>query len=490
MDFLDPDKKKAHSQRLVIGYVLMAIALAFGSMIVLFRTFGYDLDRKTGRVIQNGLVYVSAKPQSANTFVNGVDKGSTDTRLTIPSGRYRVQLKRDGYRDWQKTIILEGGSVEQLVYPRLFPKKLDRTDIQLYAKKPVFATSSLNRRWLLVAQPGSVTRFDLFDLDNADQNPETITLPGSLLTKSSGGHQLSLVEWSDDNRRVLVKHAYKGGHEFIIIDRQTPASSINLNKTLSTKPSKITLRDKKHDSYYIFNQTKKQLQTATLEARNPSVLLNGVIAYKTFDEDTILYITKSGAPAGKVAVKIQDGRDRYTLRSLPAKTSYLLDLAKFNGKWLIVAGAKNENQTYIYKDPFPILKRGEPSLLPPAIALKLSAPLFVSFSGNSRFVAVQRGQNFAVYDAETDRRHYFKLGVSLMSAQQAYWMDGHHLYVVYKNKTLVFDFDGINKQILSAAQPELQVFFNRNYEELYTIAPSVEVSGRFALTRTELKVGN
>src|SRR3989338_850044 len=391
MDFLDTKKRKAHSRRLVTGYILMAIALAFGSMIVLFRTYGYDLDRKTGRIIQNGLVYISSKPGSANVLVNGIDKGSTDHRLTIPSGRYKVQLQLDGYRDWQKTIILEGGSIEQLVYPKLFPKKLNRSDMQLYTKQPTFVSSSPNKRWLLIGVPGSVNKFDLFDLNNSDQAPEPITLPDSLLTKKAGSHNLSAIEWASDNKHILVKHSFSAGSEFIIVDRQTPSSSVNLNKTLDIKPDKLTLRDKKYDSYYIFSTKKQQLQATNLDSRNPAVILKGVIGYKTSGDDTVLYVTKSGAPAGKVSLKIQDGDDQYTLRNLAANTTYLLDLAEFKGQWQIVAAAKKENQIYIYNNPFPILKRHGPAFLAPAIALKLSAPLFVSFSGNSRFVAAQHG---------------------------------------------------------------------------------------------------
>src|SRR3990167_10141226 len=103
MDFLDPVKKRAQNRRLTIGYILVAIALALGSLVILFRTYGYDLDRKTGRVIQNGLIYLSAAPDQATVYLNGKNEGKTDARLTKPAGRYKIKLHSEGYKPWQKT---------------------------------------------------------------------------------------------------------------------------------------------------------------------------------------------------------------------------------------------------------------------------------------------------------------------------------------------------------------------------------------------------
>jgi hypothetical protein len=62
MDFLDPKRKKSHHKRLFIGYLLMAVAVAMGTLILLFSAFGYGVDRKTGDVIQNGTVFVDSQP--------------------------------------------------------------------------------------------------------------------------------------------------------------------------------------------------------------------------------------------------------------------------------------------------------------------------------------------------------------------------------------------------------------------------------------------
>src|SRR5438309_1696001 len=99
MDFLDPKKRRAHRIRLMVGYVLVAVALAMGTLVLVLLSYGYDLDRKTGTIIQNGLVFVSARPGAAEIYVDGkLQPSRTDTRLVLPAGQYTLQLKRDGYR--------------------------------------------------------------------------------------------------------------------------------------------------------------------------------------------------------------------------------------------------------------------------------------------------------------------------------------------------------------------------------------------------------
>src|SRR5690606_24256912 len=139
MDFLNPKKKRAHRIRLFIGYGLMAVAIGIATTILVFEAYGFDLDRKTGTVIQNGLLFIDAHPESADIRLNGESKGQTDARLVIPDGQYTVELNRDGYRGWKRTFRLEGSSIERLVYPFLFPEKLDTEDIQLYSATPAFS---------------------------------------------------------------------------------------------------------------------------------------------------------------------------------------------------------------------------------------------------------------------------------------------------------------------------------------------------------------
>ena len=492
MDFLDPKKKRAHRIRLFIGYGLMAIAIGIATTILVFEAYGFDLDRKTGTVIQNGLLFIDAHPEPAQITINGEDKGQTDARLVIPEGQYTVELKRDGYRDWERTFRLEGSRIERLVYPFLFPEKLDSEDVQLYASAPVFSTQSPDRKWVLIQRLGSLATFDLFDLSRQPVNAAELAIPTALFTNNGvGSHALELTEWSNDNRHVLLKHTFDGGFEFIMVDREDPVQSLNVNRTLGQNPANIHLRDKKFDELYIHAASGGAIQLGNLRTRAITPLIASALVFKSYSTEEILFVTTEGAPEGKVLVKIRAADKVYTLRELPAgDANYMVDISKFDGAWYMLAGASSEKKAYVYKEPFDILNRttGNRTPVPETVLKTNGVGQYVSFSANVRFMAMQSGSEFAVYDAESDRLYRFDTGFKLAANEKARWMDGHRLTLNSEGKLQVVEFDGNNPQELIGLAGNSLPFFDRDYDRLFSLSPSVGVPGRTSLVMSFMRI--
>ncbi len=486
MDFLDPIKQRQHRIRLYVGYVLMVIAISLASLLLVLQAYGYTFDLQTGAVNQNGLVFVDAHPERAEVYINGELKGATDQRLIMPADRYNISIRRDGYRAWEKNINLLGGKVERLVYPLLFPEALESKETQLYAEKPTFSTQSPDRRWLIVRQPGAVFSFSLVDLNSELATATSLVLPPSLFSEPGARHDIEIVEWSTDNRHVVVKHVFDTGFEFVLIDREAPESSRNLSRVLSgTAFTDIVLRDKRFDSYYLHNRPTQTLMTAGLDGQAPTPLLNGVIEFKPHGNDVLLYIASSGAADGNVAVRVREGDQIYTVKELPVDTTYILDIARFSDRWYLLAGGVTDQRMYVLRDPVSVLRRNPDAQIIPAALLRIENPQFASFSANARFVQIQSGSKFVVYDAETARNYRYDTGLN--ASQKAIWMDGHRLSLVSKNRVNVFDFDGTNRQELSPAYSEFVPYFNSNYTAFYTLTDS-QIAGRATLLRTELMV--
>lgn len=489
MDFLDPKKKRAHRIRLYIGYGLMAIALGFGTIILVFAAYGYDIDRHTGSVIQNGLVIVDAHPVSATVFLDNIDKGSTDSRLVLPAGKYQVELRRDGYRNWSHVVNVEGSSIEQLIYPFLFPNKLVSKNLQDYSAVPAMASVSPDRHWLVVHVPGSANSFQVVDLNAAKNPTTTISLPTDTFTAAAGAHSYESIEWSTDNTHLLLKHSFSGGAEFVMLDRDNPASSLNINKLFkNTALTTVSMRDKKADQLYFFNATEGSLIHADTKAKVLTPVLNHVFSYKSYQDNTLLYAATPAAGSKEIEVHAwQDGQD-YLLRTLPVSDNYLLEMAQFNGHFYIVSGSSADGRAYLYKDPFSSLTK-RPSKTPqPFRVLVVPGAQYVSFSAIARFVAIQAGSNFAVYDIETARGFRYDTKLALPASQKASWMDGHRLIVVSEGFVQVFDFDGTNLQKLSATLPAFTPVFDRDYEALFTLPLTANTTDKATLTRTELRI--
>ena len=488
MDFLDPDKKQKHQRRLFIGYTLIGIAIFMTSAILALQSYGFDFNRKTGEVIQNGLIFADAAPEAAKIYLNGKDVGTTDKRLTVPAGPYKIELKRDGYRTWTRSFNLEGSTIERLVYPFLFPTKLTPKDQKTYASAPAFSTQSLDRKWILVLQPGSMTEFDVFDAGDPTVSTKTISLPSSALTPTTLPQSYELVEWASDNRHVLLKHTYGDAFEYIVLDRDTPQSSINVNKLLNVNPTTVTLRDKKFDKLYLYDASAKKLSFVDTKEKNIQPVLSNVLSYKSYAEKIILYAAVDEKDATKASVRIKDGDKQFLIRTGLSSDTYLLDLAKFDDNFYAAVGVNSQGKVYIYKNP-----ANDPSTDPKAspslfTTLIIQDPKFISFSSNAQFIMAQSGKKFALYDADAMRRTYYESSLDIPVSYKALWMDGHRIVVNNNNKVVVFDYDGINQQTLVPINAGARAYFDRDYTRIYALAPAVGDPAKSALSRSSLKI--
>jgi hypothetical protein len=485
MDFLDPEKQKAHSRRLTIGYILIALALVLATTVLLYWAFGFEL-RKDGQIIQNGLVFVSSRPNKADIYVNNAKyKDRTNTRLQLPAGQYAMQIKRDDYRTWKRGITVEGGVVERFDYPFLFPANLATKVTHQYTATPSVATQSLDRRWLLLGGIGAPDTFNLYDLKSKTPAPKDLVISTDILAAASTTTGWQAVEWAADNRHVLLKRSYTknslAASEYVLVNREEPTLSQNLTILFGITPTAMEFRGRTADQFYAYDQNSSQLFTVSIKEPTPQPFINHILAY-AIDNDDILYVTDLSAPTGKVLVQIKHSEDNpYTVRRLPAGTPYVVALGNYNDDLYVAAGAENENRVYIYKDPIGQIKDEPKSVPVPEQLLRVNSPKFVDFSMNKRFVVAQNADHFATFDIENERAYAFqtKTGPEAPTTH-ASWIDGFHLMVPSGGKTTVFDFDGANWQNLSATSPSFSAFMNPDYHYLYNI------SAQNALTSTPL----
>lgn len=474
MDFLDPKKQRAHVIRIIVGYVLIGIALILTATILLYQAYGFGVDRK-GNVIQNGLVFISSTPNPANVYVNGEKRDDTNVRMLLSSGQYTFEVKRDGYRDWRRAVTVEGGSVDRFDYPFLLPSSLQTTEVKKYDKQPPFTTQSPDRKWVLVNTPNTA-EFDVYDISDRQKVAESlkkITIPDSVFTTAAGmQHRWELVQWSTDNRHVIVRHHFqKDGQptfEYVLLDREKPDESVNLTKAWGVNPTTVELQDQKHDKYYLFDKTAQTLSTATIENPTPKAYASEVLAFKSYGNDVMLYATKKDTPDGKASIIMQQGDQPHTIRTVPAAETYLVNLTKYEGDWYVAAGTNTEGRVYVYKNPVEMLKEDKVST--PVRVLKVPGVSYISFSSNARFIMAENGTNFSVYDAENEKGYTYTAKATLDKPQEhATWMDGHRIIYTSNGRLHVFDFDGANAQTLLATNSSFLPAFDRDYENLYTI---------------------
>ncbi len=500
MDYLDPDKKRQHTQRLFIGYGLMAVLIGLGTILLVLFAYGFSFDRSTGSIIQNGLVFVDTNPVASNVYIDGELRGRGDQRLVLPSGDYSIEIQEPGYRSWHKDISLLGGSLLRFSYPLLIPEDVETSVYRRFDAAPNILSTSPDRRWLLLQESSQVDAFVLYDLNQGINLPTFFSLPVGVLEQEVDNSELTIVEWSNDNRHVIVKHSFDGGEEFVLLDIDEPNRSQNLTDRFSNIPfTDISLVDKQFDQYHLFNRSLGVLQRAGLEQDDPSIVLEDIITYRSHGDDALVYAKElpviekeSTDDIQRKAVGIfMSLEDRtYQIDALPKApaSDYLLDIAQFDESWYVVIGFTGNKQALVYRDPVALLEEDQLRTLLPVTTLRTEGePTYVSFSGNARNIALQAGTEFSVYDAEREQSHTFRVN-DQEAIPRAQWMDGHRLVYIQNEEMYVIDFDGTNQQSIAECLPGYQPLFDTEYRFSYCIG-SPDDSDRFGLLhRLSLRV--
>ncbi|HUC88117.1 MAG TPA: PEGA domain-containing protein [Candidatus Binatia bacterium] len=493
MDFIDPHIRRINKIKLLVGYCLITLAVIMTTLVLLYQAYGYGFG-KNGQIIQNGLVYISSNPNPASIYLNGVNtNNTTNARLELQAGQYTVTLERSGYRNWQRAVGVEGGSVEQFYYPFLFPKDLVTTNVASYSAQPGLILQSPSRRYLLIQQPANDTTYDEYDLSVPKQlKPTEVTIPNNIATPDAAGVSSTwqLVAWSTDNVHVLLDRVTAGTNDYILFNIQTPDQSIDLTKTLNLNNTTVpALVNNNYTNYYLFDQAAGTLSTASLSGPQPTPLLEHVLSYKSYGTSSVLYVTDNEAPTGTVLVRWLQGSTDYTVRQLQAgATTYLLDLTQYSGNWYVVAGDSSESKTYVYENPQNILGSQPVEPLVPVAILKVNDPTYEAFSANAQFIMAENGNSFSVYDADNSKSYSYITSPTMAAGEHATWMDGDRLIYTAGGHVIVFDYDDANQQTLQPGVDGTLDYFDQSYKWSYNLNATTDPSNPFALSQTSMLI--
>ncbi len=489
MDFLDPLYNRRHIRRLYTGYALVAIAIVLAVTMLLLIAYGFQLN-KEGKVIQNGLLFASSKPEGVNVYIDGINSDKlTNTRMNLPEGSYELELKRSGYRNWQHRVEIIGGKILRYDYPLLIPETLTTTTLQtLTAKAPGIVTVTPDKRWLLLQQDSMLPKFAVVDLKNTDVPQAAVSLPDAVYT--AGGKQTwELVSWASDKKHALIRHGYgtKKASEYILFNRDKPQESVNLSTTLAVEDVKITFIDSKFDRYYLYDTADQTLRSATLTTPTLRLVLSDVLAFDTFKASKIVYVAASeNSKATTVPLRLKDGDQDVLLGSLPKAKAYHIALAEYSGATYVAAANDTTGKTAIYKNPLAQLAINR--TVRPQAQLRMPGITYLAFSAGGRFVLAENGTKFADYDLEYKVGVHYTMPQPLDKGQShAVWMDGAHLQYVSNKQLYVFDHDGTNSQLLVPAVHGEQVFYDTDFRFVYALAPPATAKGNYVLTSTPLR---
>jgi len=160
--------------------VLISFCIILATIIAYAR--GYRVDVQKGKVTSTGIIAISSTPQTAQVYVNGQLRGVTDLHLTLASGKYAIEVKKEGYTSWKKEVVLKGELVVT-ADATLFPLNASLTPLTTIGISKVISIDKTDKA-LLFVENGDIEKDGIYVFD---QTKRTFSLfpPLKMLAKKS-----------------------------------------------------------------------------------------------------------------------------------------------------------------------------------------------------------------------------------------------------------------------------------------------------------------
>ena len=187
--------------RLIITIIYVVLFLIATPSIVLY-SLGYRIDFEGRKIISTGGIYVRVLPSGADIIINSVKSktgffsNSVFVQNLSPK-THEVLIKKEGYYDYKKELLVKENEVTKLENVILFKKnivfELLGEDIDYFSIAPD------NNVLLVVKIEKNKINFEVTNLTNEQKQSFSLVLPKKEVKTTT----LDL-KWSDDSNKALL----------------------------------------------------------------------------------------------------------------------------------------------------------------------------------------------------------------------------------------------------------------------------------------------
>ena len=414
----------------------MVLTVIITVIILVFVVSGYWLNSNF-EVERQGLLQISSFPTGASVEIDGESSWlqRTNTSKVLPSGEQTVNLSKDGYDTWSKTINISEGLLYRIHYPRLFLKERTPEGV-LDVAGVTMATISPDYNTILLAN--ATTEWQVINLDSETISPQKIDI-SSLFSGTSivegaevgvfGGKIIS-VEWSLDNTHILFKTDTENGVEWVLLNIDNLKNSINLSKEFGINFESVEILDNSANNLLVLQNG--NLQKIDIPSKSISSIIANNVNYFDYFNNEIAFsaLDDNGFDYYVGFMKLNDKKiTKVKTLTKPAKVA----MGKFYDDKYIV----------LLLDNLVSLYRGEGYLDVTDFELSfIPERLLVGHHGE--FVTMSTGAEIATLEMESGKI------IEWSTENENYnWLDDDMIYVVSDGKLIVYDFDGYNRRTLA-----------------------------------------
>jgi len=240
---------------------------------------GYRFDFDSKKIVQTGGFYFKVWPKSAQVYLDGKLKKKTDfffgsafIENLLPK-KYEIQIKKEGYHLWKKTLEIKEKLVTEAKNIILIPKNPSFTVLDEKVENFSF---SPDRRKIILKEEEDLKLFEI------ERNIK------SYLTEDISAQNFEELFFSADSKKILLK--FDSEYKLLELDKSL-FSPIVLD-FLDSEVREISFNPK--DSSKIFFLKNSELFESDLEKQEiSSPLLKDILAYQILEEG-IFYLDNSG----------------------------------------------------------------------------------------------------------------------------------------------------------------------------------------------------
>ena len=277
---------------------------------------------------------------------------------------------------------------------------------------------------------------------------------------------------SNDNKKALL--SFKNGNklEWLILNFENPDESINLTQKFHIDFSKIIPSNDELTKLIGISGTDLReinLSNSTISAS----ILNDVVDFELYDKENIVYVEKK-TTSNDFSVGLR-------------KNDKNIEIAKNIKNQPKVAIGRYYRESYVYIgqdskiDIYKSASWTEKMHLTKTLNLKFS-PDYLKLNGESRILVAKKGKDVYSFDIETRNEYQF----SVSNDGKIKWLDDFILGDFEGERMAIYDFDGMNKQVLSRAISNLPFTLSNDNKYIYSFIQNN--SGGYSLNRLKMTI--
>jgi len=304
-----------------ILFLFLLILFLIAAPLTVFYSLGWRFDWKTKKVIQPGVFYFKVWPRSAEVYLDGGLKEKTDFFFgsvlveNLLSKKYDVEIKKQGFHSWKKTLEIKKREVTEAKKIVLIPQNPNFTvltkeieefffspDKEKVILKEVSNKDSKSQGWALklfeIDKNVKSHLIDETDISKKKVHPVKSSKAGA---EQFNGVKLFDLKFSPDSNKILLELGLKEKVNYYLLEiNKVPALLTSLD-FLNSNVEKVYFHPKNHQKLLVLlvltsetgEETRALSEINLIDKKISLPVLENLITCSILNE-SIYYLDASG----------------------------------------------------------------------------------------------------------------------------------------------------------------------------------------------------